>query len=292
MIDRRYSNIILILLLTAIFNCSCIKRYNESDYHNIVIEGWIDNGQNPVVIVTKSIFPGLNNKKMTVDISYVGIGAKVIVSTEDQTETLEGKIDTHYVPPYVFTTDKIIGEAGKTYNLSVEWDEYTATASTTVPLEQAVIDSFKVKPDKMTDSLLTIAAYVSNPNKCKYLNTFIAAQPEQDLLMSSFFGTFKGEYFEKGNNMVTLSKPLKSALYHEDYFSNFRYGDSVTIKFSCIDSLAFTYWNNFNFCTSVNNNAMAGEIRNLKANIEGGEGYWFGYNSSVYTLLLPEKSEN
>ena len=287
---RQYSNIILTLLIAAIFNCSCIKRYDESNRHNIVIEGWIDNGQSPVVIVTKSIFPGLNNKNMAVDINYIGIGAKVIVSCEDKTEILEGKIDTHYLPPYVYTTDKIIGEAGKTYNLSVELDEYTATASTTVPLEQAVIDSFSIKPDKLTDSLLTIAAYVSNPNKCKYLNTFIAAQPEQDFLMSSFLGTFKGEYFENGNNMVILSKPYKSVLYHEDYFSNFRYGDSVTIKFSCIDSLAFTYWNNFNTSTSISNNMM-GEIKNLKANIKGGEGYWFGYNSSVYTLLLPGKNE-
>lgn len=286
----KYLNMIHAFLM-ALSLCSCSNNGHEYDMHDIVVEGWIDNGQNPVVIITKSLYLQINSK-IEINDSYVGTGAVVKVSCEGgDTAILEGKTDTHYLPPYIYTTDKITGQAGKTYSLCVELDQYRATAQTVIPLEQAVIDSFRIEPSADSDSLLSLSAFVSNPNKCRYMSTFIAAKPDANYLMNAYMGTYKDQKFEGGSNIIELNKPYKSIATRDIYYSDFNYGDSVTIKFSGIDSLAYEFWNNIGIISTIKNNTVTGDIKNAKGNISGGLGYWFGYNSSIYTLILPEKKQ-
>lgn len=98
----------------------------------IVVEGWIENGQFPLVCLTQT--KSLNNSIGENDLNDLAIRwAKVSVSDGTKTEILTGRINKNYIPPFIYTGSEIRGEVGKTYTLTVEYSGRTVTAETYIP---------------------------------------------------------------------------------------------------------------------------------------------------------------
>lgn len=80
-------------------------------------------------------------------VEHVARDAVVTVSDGEKTVQLEGQVNLGIFPPYYFTTTQMKGEVGKTYTLRVEYQDYVATASTTipqpVPIEKLYVDEIK-----------------------------------------------------------------------------------------------------------------------------------------------------
>ena len=82
---------------------------------HIVIDGWIEDGGYPIVILTSSlsveegaVWSQDNLRK------HVLTTATVTVSDGENSVVLMGKKDDRYFPPYIYTTSWLKGEAGKT----------------------------------------------------------------------------------------------------------------------------------------------------------------------------------
>ena len=106
-------------------------RKQETPAPVLVVEGWIENGAAPVVMLSESI-PVVDNQEISPSdmLERIAKWAKVTVSDGTRTEVLTGMTDPDYFPPYVFTSGRMKGEVGKTYTLTVEYKDYKATATT------------------------------------------------------------------------------------------------------------------------------------------------------------------
>ena len=131
------------LFLLAIVVISC----NNDDFKvginlesKIVVEGWIEEGYAPQLILSSSI-PITEVIDSTNVLDHVIRSAKVTVSDGQKVEVLKVKNDKDRLPPFVYYGSEIIGEAGKTYTLKIEYLNRIVSATTTIPKTVALISA-------------------------------------------------------------------------------------------------------------------------------------------------------
>ena len=107
----------------------------------LVVEGWIDEGGFPVVILSETvpisdIYADVNTLNDRV-IKW----AKVSIDDGENEVILTGKNSPSYFPPYIYTTSRMRGVAGRTYKLTVSYEDYFVEAETTIP-EKVCVERF------------------------------------------------------------------------------------------------------------------------------------------------------
>ena len=117
---------ILYSLCLSLLFISCYEDDDEVAM-KIVVEGWIESGGTPMVMLTNSI-PVTTYEKTGENAEFVLPWGKVTVSDGTQTVILTGDYDERYFPSYVYTTSKMRGVPGRTYHLTVEYGDYVVTA--------------------------------------------------------------------------------------------------------------------------------------------------------------------
>ena len=88
------------LAFAAVFGCSFPDMHGYRP--EIVVEGWIEDGGYPVVIVTTTVPVTDEFKEWGSLNDHVVRWAKVTVSDGEREEVLTGKMDKDYFPPYVY----------------------------------------------------------------------------------------------------------------------------------------------------------------------------------------------
>ena len=105
---KKILHIVVIALLPLLLACSKTEEVGRSQ---LVVEGWIENGGNPVVMVSESIGIATGREMDSKGIlDHIAKWAKVSISDGTRTEILTGIPDTEYFPPYIYTTSAITGE--------------------------------------------------------------------------------------------------------------------------------------------------------------------------------------
>ena len=106
------------VLILCFLLYSCVRE--EVDHTKMVVEGWIDAGKHPIVMLHTSYSLSLSEPDSTtlLDVleQYMVLFGKVVIFDGEDSVILTGRVDTNYLPPYIYTTTKIIGEVGKTYS--------------------------------------------------------------------------------------------------------------------------------------------------------------------------------
>jgi len=131
----------LFLTLFFLFFYSCTEKINvklPNADKKIVIEGNIENGKFPEVIITKTI-PLFSSVTSTNVNDFYVLDAQVYVSDGTITDTLHLAIDSVSSLGVVYTGFKIIGAVGRTYFLTVVHDGKTYTSVTNIPAPVAII---------------------------------------------------------------------------------------------------------------------------------------------------------
>ena len=98
----------------------------------IVVEGWIEQGDVPQVILSRSMPVNAVIDSTTI-LDYFIRSAKVTVTDGENEEVLSLKSDGGRVPPYVYSGSKITGEVGKSYSLKIEYLNKIIEAKTSIP---------------------------------------------------------------------------------------------------------------------------------------------------------------
>ena len=214
-------------------------------------EGWIESGWPPKVILTRSftVNAGIKYKKDDLQ-SSIARGARVYVSDGEDSVRLSGKWDFDYFPPYVYTTGRMIGEEGKTYRLTVDYDGFHAEAATTIP---SAPDSVRCRPsalaapppadhpsgptstsavDADTAACQISVAFKNNPDEgCGYvcfLNSDVASQQ----LYASYLGVVDGANMS-ADAEVPMFRPHHSG--EKNYSLYYSSSDTVHAKISSVD---------------------------------------------------------
>lgn len=274
--------VIYSFLLLVVMGCSDVKLPQSEP--QLVIDGWIETGKGPVVMVTVTV-PVDQEIGSEEDLkSYVVIWGKVTVSDGERDVILTGMKNDDYYPPYIYTTSSIRGEAGKTYSIKVEYGGRTATAVTSVP-DAVPIGDFKVRKGDEGCGYYITATLKDDPRAKNYYKVFVRRNGKDSTYVPSFLGLINDEVLSDGADEILINNAIDNMEQSAGtYFSD---DDDVFIRFSSIDEAAYHYWSDFDGIT-MSRNPLFPVTSRIRSNITGGLGHWSGYGSSYYRVSIAD----
>jgi hypothetical protein len=284
------------IILVSIFLISCEKDINfnlKNADDVLVVDAQIENGQPPVVFLSKSLdFFSTISPQMLAN-SFVR-NAEVTLSNGVVTHKLKEypiALGNGYTA-YVYSNDdmnittNIYGQFGQTYTLTIKAEDKTYTSTTNIPLLTKYPDSlwFKVAPQNPDTSLRVLMAKTTDPPG---LGNYIR-----------YFTQKNGKGFFPGPNSVFDDNIIDGTTYEiqvepgvdrnnptprDNNF--FKRGDTVTVKLCNIDKATYTFWNTWEFAQqSIGNpfsqpNKVIGNVSN------GALGAFCGYAAWYKTII-------
>jgi len=268
---------------------ACTELATDKD--ELVVEGWICQDSHPVVLIHQSY--AINNPEHAGNegLSFEEImqqqlivWGRVVIDDGDEQIVLTGRLDTLYTPPFVYTTAHMKGEVGKTYRITVDYEDYHGTAYSTIqpPISVDSI-SIKLEPNTQTSH---ITAYLSHlPPDSYYLVEYRTQQEHQFTICP--LGTASTEQVKDGILSINIlsqnseQNAMSSAAHHFETDNK-----TYIIRLIHINHEQYTY-----FSALVNQLASQGmyfmsAYRNLPTNIDGGIGYWAGFGKEDYAIKI------
>jgi hypothetical protein len=288
-----------------------IPGYEEQ----LVIDGRIETGQPPIVLLsrTKDIYAPTDLESF---LNGFVSGATVTVSDGTTTVVLD-EICSDDLPPgteeiaaelfgvpqeeladyhlcaYTTFNTAIWGQVGKTYQLTVDFEgrSYTATTAILPPVQ---LDSVYWKEE--TDvpgngySWATLSDPASEINaynwEVKRINTQPDGQPRDKIFKRTYSPVFDDEFINGQTFDFAYENPMswEDESVPSDQKGLYQYGDSVVIKFSRIDQGVYDYLEKKYLQLQTNGNPFASPVV-IPSNIQGGAlGVWAGFSPYFDTL--------
>jgi len=274
-----------ILFLFLVF-ASCTKEIQLKTPKvdsEIVVDGYIEQGQFPVVYLTQS-FPFCSTIDSASLFQQIVSEAKVSVSDGEKIEILTLKLDTSFYPPLYYKGNEIIGEVGKQYNLKVEIRGKVITATTSI-LPIPYLNSLAFHLEEGMDTLgYLLTDFSDNPNEKNFYRIYTKIKNKEKKFLTTYYNTFDDQYFN--------GQTFHFVLYHTySYISTthfaqkyYKLGDTIDVKFCSIDKASFDFWNTYQGKV-LNITSFASSPNKIKSNINGGLGIWAGYGASYYQII-------
>ena len=279
--------IVCFIVFVAAMLTSCDEDHLAVTQPQLVVEGWIEDGGYPVVIVTSSI--PISEEYMPAETlsDYIVRWATVTVYCGEDSAVLTGKYDKGYFPPYIYTTSRMKGEQGKNYSLKVEYKDMVATATTTIPPRPDVM-RFRLEKCEDSDTMYQVkVVFTDNKEEKNYYQLFSKVGAENKQYLASYLGSIDDD---------VLGDTTEVAVYrgHEmlstmDYTPYFRPNDTISVKLSQIDEASFHFWDDYIKILSLSRNPFMAPQRSIRYNIVNGSGYWCGMNSVKDYFVIPCK---
>lgn len=275
-------------IFTAAVAVSCTPQAvpNEPE---IVLEGWIDEGGHPMVMLHKSInfTEDFNTMEDLIEEKIIYLG-KVTVSDGETSVVLTGRVDTAYLPPYSYSSVRIMGESGRAYRVEAEFEGKKVSAVTTIP-PKALFDSILVEsmPDK--PGFFRLTGYLTDmKEQSDYFVVFYRYKGEKQY-RNGLHGVASDIAADtSGVLRIPIYKNMAgTSLVDKDSLSTrfFRLGDTLEIKLAAIDGVSYRFWESFASLTITSTIPFLPVSENIYTNVSGGRGYWCGYGSSTYTIV-------
>lgn len=293
---NRFLFIVIFFLTFGLVSCEkVIDLIPESVPPKVVVDGTIENGQPPVVFLTRSLdfFKVLTPAMLSG--SFIR-NAQVTVSDGVRTVTLkEYPVPVATGVVYVYTVDNsnpasvMIGELDKTYTLSIETNGEVYKATTTIPPLTKTIDSlwWESAPNNPDTNRVVLFARVEDPpGRGNYIRYFTARND------SAFLPGINSVYDDAivdgitYNIQVFRGQDRNQALDNEE-FGYFRRGDRVRVKMTNIDKATFDFWRTWEQSQQNVGNPFSVPIKVLSNISNNGLGIWGGYAVQVERIDIP-----
>ena len=290
-------------LLLPVFAMLLVMASCEKQVHidlgtsapQVVVQGVIENNAPPYVILNSTIGFFANVDLGTLQNSFLH-GATMQISDGTKTISLkEYTLDTGLVNKFYFYAadtsipgNNMIGVLGKTYTLTINYDNKTYSAVTKIPYPKGLDTLWFGQPvfkGKTTpaNALELFGNYTDPDTLGNYVKYF--TKRNNDIFYPA--GVFSDELVngKKISNIDLFAGYNDSINVNVDSVIYFYPGDSVTVKWSEIDKGVYNFWNTYQFSVQSIGNPFATPI-NIKSNISnGGLGVWAGYGSFYYTAV-------
>lgn len=258
-----------------------------------VIEGYIENGTIPIVSVSRGV--SFLSTISTDDFNNLFVSNAVVhISIDGGAPILLDKISIGAAT--IYTSLTITGEVGKKYDLTIEVDGKTFTASTKVlapqPLDSIVVTAAPGKSGT-EDSLVELTAWYTDPIEPENYSRILTkknSEPFYDVAFNSVYN----DYIINGKQISFTVFGGKQALQNNDSadFSTYGYfkkGDTVFVKWASIEKSQYDFWNTFESQSGSFGNPFSPTVL-IKSNIKGNGaiGIWASYGASIDTVYIPK----
>ena len=277
--------IVCFIVFLATMLTSCDENHLAVTQPQLVVEGWIEDGGYPVVIVTSSI--PISEEYMPAETlsDYIVRWATVTVYCGEDSAVLTGKYDKGYFPPYIYTTSRMKGEQGKNYSLKVEYKDMVATATTTIPPRPDVM-RFRLEKCEDSDTMYQVkVVFTDNKEEKNYYQLFSKVGAENKQYLASYLGSIDDDVL--GDTTEVAVYRGHEVLSTMDYTPYFRPNDTISVKLSQIDEASFHFWDDYIKILSLSRNPFMAPQRSIRYNIVNGSGYWCGMNSVKDYFVIP-----
>lgn len=270
-----------ILMIAAMAISSCRKPYLNYGESSIVVEGWIEDGNYPVVMLTRS--HPVTEDPIRLDEEFLSqyvitLGARVDLSDDmGNTVTLTGVRNQHYPTGYVFTTARMKGMKGHSYTLKVTYQSCEVTATTDIP--EGLCEFASMKPVRVGDNYY-ISADVTRSDKNLGAVCFQTPDIDKDYRMC-YLGVC-----HEGMDQLSICRSITSST--TGYNFHFFPGEKVYLRFSTMNNAAMDYYKDLESVVMGSHNAVFPVLFNISSNVNGGLGFFCGMQSRYYTIEIPE----
>ena len=305
---KRYTFIIFAILLFG----ACEKEYTPDppDELQYVVEGILEFGDPaddpapPYVLLTKSspfintfdeaFFNNLFVHDAIVEIS--GPNQKITLqefclndlpqAIRDQAaQSLGFDPDSLFIDvcAYVDLSGSLILAEGESYQLNIEVEGETLSASTTIP-PLVPIDTFRTERVDNAPDFRKMLCKITDPgDQLNYYRYFVA---EEDGPFVSGFSSVVDDLFFNGLEFeFQLNKPLPPEEdFDPDLFGLFSRRTNYTVKWATMDEAHFQFWNTLEF-NKANEGPFSSYTR-VASNIEGGLGIFGAYHIKKDSIFV------
>lgn len=275
-----------ILFYTALLFCVACNHDDFGDIvvgSKIVVEGWIEEGEPPTVILSRSIPIDVTLDSASF-LSYVIRSAKVIVSDGEQEEILHLKTDGDRIPPFTYVGNNMIGTAGKTYTLKVEYLSWTLGASTSIPPSVPIESVWYHKlHEEDTTGFLNIR-FIDPKDQKNYYQIATRLKGHDPIFIPALYGNLNDDNFTQDTIEMRITRGL-TIFPTTNLQVHYTDGDEVTVRLRTMNREGFDFWNSWQNELINGQNPIFPANSSLRSNIEGGIGIWCGYGHSSITIV-------
>jgi hypothetical protein len=293
----RITSFLLFLACLFIFSCEkVIDLVPESQTPKLVVDGSIESGQPPRVILTKSLdyFSKLTPTMLTE--SFVR-NAEVTVSDGSRSIRLrEYGIPIPGGTVFIYSVDTsnpaalMVGELNKTYNLTINTGGETFEATTNIPALTKKSDSlwWETAPNNPdTNRVVVFARVFDPPGLGNYIRYFTARND------SAYFPGLNSVYDDNIVDGITYDIQVfrgqdRNQDFDQDEFGFFRKGDRVKVKLTNIDKATYDFWRTWEQNQQNVGNPFSVPIKVLSNISNGAIGIWGGYSAQELSINIPQ----
>lgn len=290
---------IAFVLLLVFLSLSCEKKIEfklKDAPELLVVDGSIEDGRDPYVVLTKSIN---YFSKVSADIIGRSIinDAEVFISEGTKTHQLRrydqqfgGFVFSYYTSDDLNPATAIKGEKGKAYTLRIKWQGKEYTSTTTIPLLKKTIDSLwwgKAPNTPDTSTKVVLKARITDPPAFgDYARYFTSVN--QDVFLPGLNSVFDDQLVNGSSYTVDVDRGVdRNSDINFDEYGFFKRGDTITIKFSNIDKATYDFWRTVEFSYQSIGNPFSTPTKILGNISNGALGYFGGYANQYKTIIIP-----
>lgn len=299
-VSKALLHIIGLAIFTPFLFWSCEKDISinlEEESPKLVVEATIENGQPPLVVLSKSLDYFSTISPQALQNSFVR-GADVFVSNGDKTQKLKeyttaigaGFSISYYTVDSSNLNTAFLGELNTSYSLRIVTNGEEYTASTTIPQLTKRIDSvwWKPAPPQADSDQVVIMIRVTDPQGFgDYIRYFTKRNSEPFLAPTN--STFDDLFVDGTTYEVPLERGVdRNNAAPADRERFFLRGDTVAMKLSNIDRETYRFWQTMEFSYASVGNPFSTPVK-VQSNIKGNAlGYFGGYASQYRTVVVPK----
>ena len=309
--NKRNITGLLAIFLFGLIGCSEEFIPDTSDTEQLyVVEGYIEAGEGSLpafVTLTKSVpflstidLNTFNTLFVNEAVVTVNDGSKTVELTElclnDLPEPLreQAAVLLGFNPDsltlnfcaYVDINDELDRQFMGTYDLRIEVEDEVITSSTTIP-ELIPLTNFRWDdpPGVPSDTIAALFVTIDDPEEKNFYRYFTE---ENDGGLIAPFSSVTNDNLLNGQEFefpLTKAEPMDGDFDPETFGFYYR-GDSIRIKWMCIDEAHFDFWNTLEFAR--NNTGPFSSYNRVSSNVDGALGIWGGYAVEYYEDVVPE----
>ena len=273
------------VVLTSCNNDDISKQISVES--KIVVEGSIEEGDVAKVVLSRIVPIGVAVDSSTI-LNYVIRSAKITVSDGEKEEVLRLKRDNDRIPPFVYFGSEIIGEAGNTYTLKIEYLNKRISGTTTIPQSVPILSADYIK-DKPADKNGYVFIKFKDPvNEKNFYQVETLLDKHDSIYIPALYGNLNDDNFIAPVVSFQIFRGKSFSFEdHSDYKPNFEDGDLIYVKLRTMNKEGFEFWNSWQNEIINGQSPIFPNTTSLKSNIDGGIGVWSGYGQQ--TILVRAK---
>jgi hypothetical protein len=284
------------VLSLFLFSCEKAVDLKLNDVEpKLVVEATIENGQAPVVILSRSLayfsaidLPALSNSFVRDAEVYVSNGT-LVHRLKEYSRPVDATTNFYYYSiDSANLATAFTGVINGRYSLRIVWQGGEYTAQTSIPDTTRRIDSLFSRPAPAgipEDRAAMVIKATDRPGLGDYIRYF--TRRNRELFYPGINSVFDDQVIDGTTYTIQVDRGIPRGTSGDEQVYFFK-GDTATLKLCNIDKATYDFWRTMEFTYASVGNPFASPTKVL-SNINGNAlGYFGGYAAQYRTIIIPQ----